>query len=305
MEVTDQMKSEIENRYPFENSSVIAKDLGISVHTVNKWAVKLHLRKDPSYRNPNRISEEQESIIREFYPLKGSEYVAKLLNKKPKAVAELARRLGLKCEIDPSRRGSLEPLLSGTIQSYYWLGFIAADGYISKTGHLLVSQSEKDKENIYRLANFLSGQVKTLEQTKSGYATNNSLLYRVAISDKVLGLKIYELFKISAGQKKTYTPISVGFIKTQEEAMAFLCGFIDGDGSRYPTSLKIECDISQLEMFKNLMDLIPQYKGYLLKEVYRKQQDKNFCLFNTNKELMNALLYFSKTNKIGSSRKFY
>ena len=97
----------------------------------------------------------------------------------------------------------------------------------------------------------------------------------------------------------------MGFIKTQEEAMAFLCGFIDGDGSRYPTSLKIECDISQLEMFKNLMDLIPQYKGYLLKEVYRKQQDKNFCLFNTNKELMNALLYFSKTNKIGSSRKFY
>lgn len=304
MMVTDQMKLEIKNRYPFENGLVIADDLGISVHTVNKWAVKLGLKKDKSYRHPSKISLEHENIIKEFYPIHGSEYVAKLLGKSSHAVSELARRLGVKCEVELSRRGDLSPLFNGSIQSFYWLGFIAADGYVSKDGHLLVSQVEKDKEILDRMAKYLSTEVKTIEH-KGGFKGSSKNAYRIGIKDLELGRKIYDLFQIPLGQKKTYTPISVNFMKTQEQAMAFLCGFIDGDGSRERSNFKIECDISQLKMFKNLMDLIPQYKGFLLKETYRKQQNKTFCLFSTNKELCNALLYFAKQHKVGSARKFY
>lgn len=304
MTVTDQMKLEIKNRYPFENGLVIAEDMGISVHTVNKWAVKLGLKKDKSYRHPSTISLEHENIIKEFYPSHGSEYVAKLLGKSSHAVSELARKLGVKCEVVLSRRGDLSPLFNGSIQSFYWLGFIAADGYVSKDGHLLISQVEKDKETLDRMAEYLSTEVKTVEH-KGGFKAGGRIAYRIGIKDLVLGRKIYDLFQIPLGQKKTYTPISVGFIKTQEQAMAFLCGFIDGDGSRYTNNFKIECDLSQLEMFKSLMNLIPQYKGFLLKEKYRKQQNKTFCLFCTNKELCNALLYFAKQHGIGSTRKFY
>lgn len=303
MKVTEKMKLEIIERYPDTNSSILAQEMGMSINTLRKWVGILRLKKSPSFRNPNRVTEQEENIIREFYPDHGADHVAKLIGKTPHAISELARKMGIKCKVSMVRKGSLEPLFNNSIESFYWLGFIAADGYVSKTGHLLISQAEQDKDNIYRLAKFLSGEVRTIE-TSSGYRKKNSTVYRLAIADKILGPKIYELFKIPLGQKKTYTEISVDFIKSQEEAMAFLCGFIDGDGSRYSSYFKIECDLSQLEMFKNLMDKIPQYKGYLLKQTYKKQQNKSFCLFNTNKELMNALLYFAKMYNIGSSRKF-
>lgn len=304
IKVTEQMKQEISKRYPFEFGPIIAKDLSISVHTLNRWAVKLGLKKDVSYRNPQKISLRDENLIRELYPTKGADYVGKLLNKKPHAVSELARRLGVKCEVELSRKGDLSPLFNGSIQSFYWLGFIAADGYVSKDGHLLISQVEKDKETLDHMAEYLSTEVKIVEH-KGGFKAGGRIAYRIGIKDLVLGRKIYDLFQIPLGQKKTYTPISVSFMKTQEQAMAFLCGFIDGDGSRYTNNFKIECDLSQLEMFKNLMNLIPQYKGFLLKETYKKQQNKTFCLFSTNKELCNALIYFSKQHRLGSTRKFY
>jgi hypothetical protein len=57
------------------------------------------------------------------------------------------------------------------------------------------------------------------------------------------------MFNIQSNSPKTYTGISLDFIKTTKQAAAFLCGFIDGDGSLCKNGkiYKIECHKSWLE----------------------------------------------------------
>jgi len=300
--VTESVKKEIQARYPSEDSHKLAEDLGFSYHTIMKWAQKLGLKKSSDYRTHNSLSKEEEEILKSYYSNEPMKSLCKMLNKKPGAIHELARRRGIKRVINETRKGTLEPLFNKSIESYYWLGFIAADGYVAKNGHFMISQSEKDKETIEKMAEYLRSNI-YIRTGKSGF-NDNYTSYRINICDKVLGVALNQLFGLKPGEKKTYTPLSLDFIKTQDQAVAFLCGVIDGDGSKQGKSYRIQCHKSQLQTFTNLSKLLPKEISLQVSLRYRRDKDDSFCHADTLKESSKYLREFCQKHSIGSTRKF-
>lgn len=111
-------------------------------------------------------------------------------------------------------------LLNSTNEAFYWLGFIYADGTLDyKTGRLRVRVSLKDEKFIANLSAFLD--------TKLIYETNNSV--GIDIASKKVFPNLITKFKFK--QNKTYNPPeNLNFLETDDQFLAFLIGFIDGDG---------------------------------------------------------------------------
>lgn len=306
--VTDKMKQQIIERYPFDQNKNIAKDLGISVHTVSKWGQKLKLKKDPNRKKHNSLSESDENIIITHYPNMSMDKLSKLLNKSPHAIHELARRRNIKREINENRNGTLKPLFNNTVESMYWLGFIAADGYISKNGHLMISQSSKDLENIVKLSKFLNTSIyKYVEKPRSSndFRITESIMYRINISDKILGSKINEMFGVLNGNKKTYTQIKTNFIRSQDHAFGFLCGLIDGDGHlNNNKSYVIQCHKSWLYSIRDILKKLPNEFNYKLQLLYRKDKDEFYTNLYIRSISSKILRTFADKHNIGSTRKF-
>ena len=250
------------------------------------------------------ITQEHSKLIFEHYESGDLDWLAKQVNKKKHAIEEWANKRGLVRKINIRRNGSLEPLLSGTLQSFYWLDFIAADGYIHKNGHLMVSQVEKDKDTIFRFAKFLNTSVYEFEQTTTFCKCKQ---YRVNICDIKIGRDIRKLFNIQDHLPKTYTGISLDFITNEDQAAAFLSGFIDGDGhlDKHSTYI-IQCDKSWFDTFKILLSKLPKnMQNVYLALIYRKDRDKEFLNFYLRKSASNALVEFVKFNNLEcSKRKF-
>lgn len=214
-------------------------------------------------------------------------------NRKLYTVKELTKLLGFKSstsisskikelKLDPKlRKGDLNPLLNDTPLSYYWLGFIAADGYISKTGHFQISTS-KNINHLTQLANFLSAKITTNKFSKSSYKTNSLFYYRIAIKDKIIGVQIRNLLGII--DKKTYNPISLNFFDNDIKFYSFLIGFIDGDGYIYKGNkswnIKIEIHQSWYNILKEIQqkvlhDFNYNIPLYITKKGYAQIQIQN------------------------------
>lgn len=270
--VTKNVQEIIKKRYPFENSKKLAEELGFSYHTIMKWAQKLKLKKDKSFKS-NTISKEHEELLRKYYPTCDLDWLCKQMGKNKHAICMLAHSRGIKREVNDLRNGDMSPLLDGSLQSMYWLGFLAADGYISKTGHMLCSQSEKDKSNIYRFAEYLNTSV-YIYKSNSGYNTK-SKTYRVGLSHPEVALKIRDMMCIQKDRPKTYTGICLDFIESEDQAVAFLVGFIDGDGSLTDSkNYMIQCHESWLSTFEVLQNKLPK----IFEDTYlrlRERKDKN------------------------------
>lgn len=206
----------------------IAEELGISVHTVRAYATRQRWSRKgfPSHR---KFKEDLSSYIKANYSTEDWDTLLAVTGQNKHALQEWARKRGLTREVSGHRRGDISVLLSGDLESFYWLGLLAADGYISKEGHLMFSQGEKDKEMVYKFADYTGSNVYEYNGTGS-YTNKPQPTFRVNILDAEIGQKIREMWGVKTGQTKTYASISGTFIKTKQQAEAFLIGFFDGDG---------------------------------------------------------------------------
>lgn len=307
--LTDYQKKFIKENYSTMKTVQIANELNITTRQVNTYgAGQLRLRKSSTaLYNPKAICQAHSDLICEHFPKGDLKWLSKKIGKKQHTIHEWARKRGLKREINTNREGTLEPLLNQSLQSFFWLGFIAADGYIYKNGHLMVSQAKKDKSNVDRLANFLQTKVHPIKES-GGFRKKPGISYRVNVCDKIIGNQLRDMFKIHPKKPKTYTGISLDFIKTEEQAMSFLCGFIDGDGSLRKNCFgyKIECHKSWLITFRKLINKLPKsFSSVLLKLNKSPSKKDKYTLMIIGKECSEELLLFVKQNNIpASKRKF-
>jgi transposase len=221
----------LQDKYPNLSHSVsdIAQELGLSIQTVRLYARMLKInRPKVKHSFPNKLSEEHEKLLAEHYEYGNAEELTQLMGKNRHAISELARKRGLKRKVVDVRKGDISPLLSKTIESFYWLGYLAADGYISTGGHLMFSQGEKDKESVYKFAEYVKSSVYEFTQN-GGYKKAPYQTYRVNVLDPVIGKDIRALWGLSPGDKKTYSSINF-FLEECSQCRAFLIGFFDGDG---------------------------------------------------------------------------
>lgn len=297
----------IMENFEYGDMKELSEKTQMKIGTIHGWARKRGLKRKAKIIGHNRLSEEESNLIYSEYPTGDLDALSKKLGKNKHAINEWARKRGIKRTIYIGRKGTLEPLFSKTLESFYWLGFIAADGYVSKTGHFMVSQAEKDKETLDKLAIYLNTNIYTMPAKTNGFK-NTSVAYRINIADKVLGLKLRKMFGVRDDLPKTYTGIDLSFIKTKEQAAAFLIGYLDGDGSlnKNYLSYTVECHKSWYETLKILIQKLPSdMQNINLKIGFKKTHNKDYCQFRVKNDASKNIIKFAKDNNLPcSSRKF-
>ena len=257
----------IKKEYPAGNLDDLCEKLGkIKLNTLRKHAVNLKVRRLKIDRK-NKFPEWKADLIKEHYPKGDLDWLCSQTGQNRHALSEWARRNNIKREIVGNRNGNMEILIDGSLVSMYWLGFIAADGYIAKNGHLMISQHEKDKEQIYKLSSYLDTNVYIITKSNKNYSGENSIAYRVNICDNKIGVKIRNgMFQVPEHISKTYSGISLDFIKTKKQLAAFFCGFCCGDASFYQSSIRIEVHKNWYKVLEKLVNrLYPNQNCFNLK----------------------------------------
>jgi len=147
------------------------------------------------------------------------------------------------------KKGSVLRLNEESYDAYYWLGFICADGHISNGVRLNVTLSLKDTNHLKKLAIFLGGCPIRIEKQCS-----------LAIMDSINIKKVVEKYSIVSN--KTKNPINFDSVKGFRNKIAFIAGFIDGDGcignlhNRKDFNLRVKCHSSWLEVLNKINKII-------------------------------------------------
>lgn len=306
--ITEKIKEQIKEKYSVSHNDDLALELNIGLSTLEKWARILKLKKNKDYKSKAKLERENYiNLLKKYYPTSKNEELEKIFNKNIHAIQEMARRYKIKKLINERRKGTIEPLFNNSIESFYWLGFLAADGYISKNGHLMFSQVEEGKEEVFKFAKFVNTKVYEFERKNSYFPYNMTKYYRVNIYDKILGKKIRNMWGLSDSDKKTYSGINLDFIKSEDQACAFLIGFLDGDGwySKKGKTYKIECHKNWIETLAKLCNKLPKECKFEAKVKYRKDKDRSYLVGYIKQKESLYLREFAKSNNLGSRKKFY
>jgi hypothetical protein len=121
----------------------------------------------------------------------------------------------------------------------YWIGFMLADGHISKQKNIQINLSKNDKDHIIKLQQYLGG-FKIIETPS---------IVRITLSDKKTISKLSNDFGWESN--KTKIPIQIPKFLTDDGIFSLIIGFIDGDGSICNKGmLRIKCDSSWKEILE-------------------------------------------------------
>lgn len=201
--------------------------------------------------------EEKKQFIEDWQNIESQKLVIKY-ERTFQSLASMAKVLGIRKKIVRNKY-KLKVLLNKSNISSYWLGFIMADGHISKKGELSIGLSEIDGDHLKKLSIYLD--INITYRDKPTYCFDNHLqkpVFRITCMDRVYGVKILEQFKIT--DKKTYNPICLDFLKTDEEFLSFVCGLFDGDGcfatnqNKKLSVIKIGCHISWVPVYEKILE---------------------------------------------------
>lgn len=177
----------------------------------------------------NPYTDHEVSLLKEMWPTAKSkkELLECFPNRTYTGLLYKAGMLGLSCPAyTRRRRGSLVPLLNGSLKSFYWLGFILADGHFTKTGQLNVMISNKDEAHLKKLATFLETSVTCPYK-------NDKTKVRVTVQSLNESKNIQEMLGLSDTNKTINPPNVMVWSKFSEKQIkALFIGFFDGDGSK-------------------------------------------------------------------------
>lgn len=142
---------------------------------------------------------------------------------------------------------NIEKLLLNECESYYWIGFLLADGNFSDVHGISLSLALVDSEHLLKFCNFLN-----IKQT----TVNRGMIVGRAMNKPIIDA-IREKFNIN--NRKTYIPPDIEIFKNIDRKLmvSLITGFIDGDGSIFINSknskivcLRITCHGSWVQILK-------------------------------------------------------
>lgn len=177
------------------------------------------------------------------------------------------------CRYYTDRVHGLEKLLLDTPETYYWIGFLLADGHFSDTTGVCLSLAEKDLEHLQKFKEYI-GASKKLDWQRG--------MVRCIAANKPVVENIMKKFNIDG--RKTYNPPHIEIFDgvKLDLILSLIAGYIDGDGSIYKNtsstfdsivSLRIKCHSSWIPF----LDCI---KNYLGKSVTVKINNRGYALLN-------------------------
>lgn len=182
------------------------------------------------------------------------------------------------CTKNSQRVADLSKLLEDNYQSYYWIGFLLADGSFSDN-RLKLTLKKSDSQQVHKFGEFISytGTYGTSEISES-----------VACKDSVVVPKVMNKFGIP--QNKTYNPPGLEGVNS-DYMYCILAGFIDGDGNiqnqsgREDFMLRIKLHSSWLKILNIFSVLIcGQEKATINKQGYAQLSITNTKVLQELKE---------------------
>lgn len=188
-------------------------------------------------------------LLMDEYPSGDKNKLCDILGIERKTLKCAAKRFGVKCKLRPNGRTPREfrakQLLCDELESYYWHGFIMADGHISKSGTIAITLAERDTSHLIKFKDFLKIDQKITHKTTKTIYSNDTRSSSIIVSDIDTCEKFKELY--SVGSTKTTQPPDMSSLNTKDKFIAFFIGFFDGDGcfdirkDYGAVCMKIEC----------------------------------------------------------------
>lgn len=124
------------------------------------------------------------------------------------------------CYGESKRMAETKSLLEDSIDAYYWVGFLMADGHIGANNRIRLTLSDKDEQHLIKFNSFVNGSI-PISRTRETFVT-------VSMMDNDYLPKLREKFNIDS--RKTYNPCNIKGIDNDSLFLALVVGFIDGDG---------------------------------------------------------------------------
>lgn len=208
-----------------------------------------------------RWTEEDNILFRQIYPTLTQDELLKVFPDRTKVAINIhASLLGLRKSRNPYITTNCQYLLEDTTETFYWAGFILADGNISNN-RLKVSISIKDQEHLHKLASRLNINI-SINNTKSNFGEVR--MCQISCMDKKNILAFSDKFQIH--NNKTYNPPK-DYTFDDYLMLSILIGIIDGDGcirnqtGRNDCSIRIKCHSSWCSFYTTFHQLLDKYFG--------------------------------------------
>jgi hypothetical protein len=200
-----------------------------------------------------------------------------------------------------------------TEEKAYWLGFIYADGYITKRGNtyqLGIALSRKDKSHLEKFIKSLDSNIVIRNYTNKTVFKENTEYSRVIISNNHI---CEQLIKKGCVRRKTDKLIFPSYdIIPKELIHHFIRGYFDGDGcltgSLHPKRNVYEYQIKivgTMEMLEGIHKHLPIDKKLYLRQRFNDRNVNNYTLeIGGKKQVERILEYMYNDATIYLDRKY-
>jgi len=277
--------------YPsFSHSEIIKQFPNRTPLAIRKQAKKLGIKADLSKRFHDKRSysdSEIEYLLKNYHNTSAKD-LSKHLGKSVNSVYKMAQKLNIKTT-DQRRYFVNDYFFSKENElSMYWLGFIAADGYIyEKEDALIICISNKDKNHLYKFHKIIGGSI------KEDFKRNRITLY--IRSSQIIS----DLFNYNITPRKSLN-LTPPIITRKELIKHFIRGYIDGDGSIYKYKNTIGYNIlGTYKVLSYINEYIPNSNSV------RKRKDCNiFVTSITGEKAIENLSYIKSGASIFLERKW-
>lgn len=190
-------------------------------------------------------------------------------------------------------------------EQFYWLGFMYADGNISKEGNRIEMRlSIKDVEHLEKFRKFLNLST----EIRTGTCNGNGFCH-LSVRNKHMWNTLNSL---GCTPKKTLTlqfpPMSL--FKSKENILHFIRGYVDGDGclttylNSKKTSVRTELSLVGTESFLKSVNALFQNKGYIQNKSSEGWDNKAFDLSFSNVPSRKIARYLYENATIYLNRKY-
>lgn len=159
---------------------------------------------------------------------------------------------------------NLQRLLNDELESFYWIGFLIADGWFSvDKQRFSLEVGEQDYDHLIKFSNYLSfnNKIRSRNHVGKGGITKS---FKLKVCNNLLVPQIIDKFKIKP--RKSYNPIDFSNFEnnfTENQILSLIAGFSDGDGSFIQHNMKSNRVIFQIGIHESWIGFLEFIKTYI------------------------------------------
>ena len=219
---------------------------------------------------PNKIkkcekwsSYEISIIVDNYVNMSKDELLDLLPNRSWDSIKLKSNRIDIFRGHDFKRNSNMNILMYDELDTFYWIGFILADGHISNSERIKISLSNKDRNHLQKFVDYL-GCSDIIEKDS---------MCSTSLQNREICIRLCEKFNIK--NNKTYDPMDLNTYSFDKELLfSLIIGFIDVDGSIHKIYKRQDCNL-RIHLHKNWLNNLIFIENFLY-NYFNYDKDKVF-----------------------------